>query len=200
MFCTSKRFVRDLIHYAYRDMIMPGSAPLTHDEIVDRYIRGYRVIARAEMRSFAKEESLAAAIRRAALSRWPNGKKHEHQYLVPPAVLQESEERLQAAAKRLARAPDFTALHRIVAGAAVLGFKGKTLRPEKLPPAFSRLTAAEIEDCLCIYRRELAGTPWTCPWKLFPPHCRSESPACLYAAADCSGESLPVWQNIHCAA
>lgn len=171
---------------------------MTYDEIVERYIREYRFIARAEMRSFAKEDSLAAVIRRAALCRWPNGKKHEHQYLIPPAVLQDAEERLQAAAKRLARASDFEGLHQMVdeeiggipgigrltvydvahrvgaylgkaptlvylhrgtkAGAAVLGFNGKTLHPRELPPAFSRLTAAEIEDCLCIYRRELAGT------------------------------------------
>lgn len=168
------------------------------DEIVDRYIREYRLMARAEMHSFAKEGSLAAAIRRAALCQWPNGRKHEHQYLIPAALLQQAEERLQASAKRLARAPDFEALHRMVeeeiggmrgigdltvydvahrvgaylgvspalvylhrgtrAGAAILGFRGKTVRPHDLPAAFSRLTAAEIEDCLCIYRDELRGT------------------------------------------
>lgn len=168
------------------------------DEIVEKYIRKYRIIARAEMRSFAKESSLASAIRRAALCQWPNGEKHEHQYLIPPAVLQKAEERLQAAAKRLARASDFVALHRMVEeeiggmrgvgdltiydvahrvgaylgitptlvhlhrgtkeGAAILGFKGKTVHPNDLPAAFSRLTPAEIEDCLCIYRRELRGT------------------------------------------
>lgn len=172
---------------------------MTHDEIVDRYIREYRVIARAEMRSFAKENSLAAAIHRAALCRWPNGQKHEHQYLIPPVVLQQAEKRLQAASKRLARATDFEALHRMVAeeiggipgigeltvydvahrvgayldvapalvylhrgtkeGAVVLGFRGKMLHPNDLPAAFSRLTPAEIEDCLCIYRRELRGAP-----------------------------------------
>ncbi len=168
------------------------------DEIVEKYIREYRIIARAEMRSFEKEGSLASAIRRAALCQWPNGEKHEHQYLIPPTVLQEAEERLQVAAKRLAQAPDFEALHRVVEeeiggmrgigdltvydvahrvgaylgitpalvylhrgtkrGAAILGFRGKTLHPNDLPAAFSRLTPAEIEDCLCIYRHELWGT------------------------------------------
>lgn len=42
-------------------------------------------------------------------------------------------------------------------GAAVLGFRGETLDPALLPPAFSRLSAAEIEDCLCIYKDRLAG-------------------------------------------
>lgn len=42
-------------------------------------------------------------------------------------------------------------------GAAVLGFRGETLDPALLPPAFSRLSAAEIEDCLCIYKDHFAG-------------------------------------------
>jgi hypothetical protein len=41
-------------------------------------------------------------------------------------------------------------------GARLLGFEGKTLDPKELPAAFSRLTPAEIEDCLCIYKSDLA--------------------------------------------
>jgi len=37
-------------------------------------------------------------------------------------------------------------------GAAALGLRGETLDPAALPAAFSRLTPAEIEDCLCIYK------------------------------------------------
>jgi hypothetical protein len=37
-------------------------------------------------------------------------------------------------------------------GAAMLDFKGKMLDPKKLDPAFARLSAAELEDCLCHYR------------------------------------------------
>ena len=37
-------------------------------------------------------------------------------------------------------------------GAKKLGLSGRTLRVDQLPPVFSRLTAAEIEDCLCHYR------------------------------------------------
>src|SRR6201999_1883381 len=40
---------------------------------------------------------------------------------------------------------------------AILGFKGRTLDPRALPLAFARLTAAEIEDCLCIYKGRLSG-------------------------------------------
>jgi hypothetical protein len=35
-------------------------------------------------------------------------------------------------------------------GAAALECRGHRLDPGKLPAAFSRLTAAEIEDCLCV--------------------------------------------------
>jgi hypothetical protein len=43
-------------------------------------------------------------------------------------------------------------------GAAVFGIKGKSFPPTRLPRAFSRLTAAEIEDCLCIYKKQLLST------------------------------------------
>ncbi len=42
-------------------------------------------------------------------------------------------------------------------GAAILGFKGTALDPARMPAPFSRLTAAEIEDCLCIYKNRLLG-------------------------------------------
>jgi hypothetical protein len=38
-------------------------------------------------------------------------------------------------------------------GAAVLGFDGKVLDPRLLLSPFSRLTPAEIEDCLCVAAR-----------------------------------------------
>lgn len=40
-------------------------------------------------------------------------------------------------------------------GAAVFGLSGDSVDPRNLPAPFSRLTAAEIEDCLCIYKDEL---------------------------------------------
>lgn len=53
-------------------------------------------------------------------------------------------------------APQIVYLHRGTrAGAAVFGLHGRTIRPDQLPAAFSRLTAAEIEDCLCIYKDRL---------------------------------------------
>lgn len=54
------------------------------------------------------------------------------------------------------KSPKRVYLHRgTAAGARHLGFTGKTLEPCELPPPFSRLSAAEIEDCLCIYKDDL---------------------------------------------
>ena len=43
-------------------------------------------------------------------------------------------------------------------GAAALGFYGKVIEKDRLPATFAPLTAAEIEDCLCIYKAALSGT------------------------------------------
>ena len=60
----------------------------------------------------------------------------------------------------LGKVPALVYLHRgTKEGAAVLGFRGVKLDPAVLPSAFSRLTPAEIEDCLCIYKVELRGAP-----------------------------------------
>lgn len=58
----------------------------------------------------------------------------------------------------LGKAPTLVYLHagtRI--GAEALSFRGNTIDPSLLPRVFSRLSAAEIEDCLCIYKDELRG-------------------------------------------
>jgi len=60
----------------------------------------------------------------------------------------------------LGKPPCLVYLHRGTRlGARHLGFSGATLDPNVLPPAFSRLSPEEIEDCLCIYKGELAGLP-----------------------------------------
>jgi hypothetical protein len=60
----------------------------------------------------------------------------------------------------LGKSPRLVYLHRGTArGARHLGFTGATLDPTLLPPAFSRLSPEEIEDCLCIYKDELAELP-----------------------------------------
>jgi hypothetical protein len=58
----------------------------------------------------------------------------------------------------LGKPPDLVYLHAGTGvGAATLGFKGDVLDPDQLPAAFGALTAAEIEDCLCIYKNLLRG-------------------------------------------
>ena len=42
-------------------------------------------------------------------------------------------------------------------GAAILGIFGSVIEKRQLPDAFAPLTAAEIEDCLCIYKDALGG-------------------------------------------
>jgi hypothetical protein len=49
--------------------------------------------------------------------------------------------------------PDVVYLHRGTRdGARSLGHRGRTVAVSALPRAFHRLTAAEIEDCLCLYK------------------------------------------------
>jgi hypothetical protein len=174
---------------------------MTHDEIVDAYIRDHRLAARVETEAFRRLPSFAEAIRHAALCHWlsesepPVFKKHRHQHRISPALLVAAERRLQSAKEALGAAANFEELyasveraigekqglsdlafydiaHRIGAfrgiepalvylhrgtreGARALGFTGKTLDPGRLPATFSRLSPAENEDCLCIYKREL---------------------------------------------
>jgi hypothetical protein len=53
----------------------------------------------------------------------------------------------------LGKVPALVYLHRgTKEGAAKLGLRGKALDPNALPPAFSPLTPAEIDDCICIYK------------------------------------------------
>lgn len=58
----------------------------------------------------------------------------------------------------LGRKPKKVYLHRGTAdGARALGFRGrKTVEVRELPRELRRLAAAEIEDCLCSYKREIA--------------------------------------------
>jgi hypothetical protein len=87
---------------------------MTLDDIVSDYIREYRDDARKEMRFFEIQRSASAAIRKAALSELPSGKRHPHQRRIPGALLEQVEARLQGIGRKLARAADFAAVHRAV--------------------------------------------------------------------------------------
>jgi hypothetical protein len=168
---------------------------MTLNEIVDDYIRVYRSAAKEEMREYEQEESPQAAIRRAALSESPDGKRHPHQRRISRKVLEQAEAELQSIGRKLSRAVDFAALHNLVneailpirgigalaiydiahrigayfrkapervylhagtkVGARALNISGESIDPTVLPPPFSRLRPAEIEDCLCLCKDEL---------------------------------------------
>lgn len=163
--------------------------------IVDDYIREYRRHARAEMRFYAGQPTLADAVRVAAGCVRADGKRHPHQYRIPAASLQKAVRRLQRV--DLAAAETFDELHDVINaavrdidmigpltvydiahrlgaflgleptrvylhrgtrdGARVLGLgRGRhALDLDELPREFHRLTAAEAEDCLCIYKAQL---------------------------------------------
>jgi hypothetical protein len=87
---------------------------MTFEEIVNDYIREYRDDARKEMRFFEIHRSPSGAIRKAALCELPSGKRHPHQRRIPGALLEQVEGRLQGIGRKLARAADFAALHRLV--------------------------------------------------------------------------------------
>jgi hypothetical protein len=56
-------------------------------------------------------------------------------------------------------APEHAYLHAGTrVGAWALNMDGDSVDPKILPAPFARLTPAEIEDCLCIYKNELRAS------------------------------------------
>ena len=56
----------------------------------------------------------------------------------------------------LGLAPEHVYLHAGTRkGARALGLRGTTVHKNDLPPEFHRLSPAEIEDCLCIYKAQI---------------------------------------------
>ncbi|MCE5972425.1 hypothetical protein LZA78_02835 [Sinirhodobacter sp. WL0062] len=161
------------------------------------YIDHYREPARQEMKFYAQQSSLSAAISVAASCRCANGKRHPHQRRIPRAVLARVEQRLLSRSEAISEVKDFESLltlvddftvdirgigelavydiaHRIGAylrlapekvylhagtrvGARALGFSGSVVERAKFGPAFADLSAAEIEDFLCIFKGALRG-------------------------------------------
>lgn len=85
--------------------------------IVEVYKRDYRAPARAEMRAYRSEANLAEAVRRAALSELPDGKRHPHQCRIPGASLQEAARRLTGLLPTIARVGTFDELHELILNA-----------------------------------------------------------------------------------
>jgi hypothetical protein len=87
---------------------------MTLGEIVSDYIREYREHAPAEMRFFEIQRSPSAVIRKAGLCELPSAKRHPHQRQIPGALLEEVEAQLQPIGRKLAKAPNFADLHRLI--------------------------------------------------------------------------------------
>ena len=165
--------------------------------IVDDYIREHRERAARGMRFYAIQRTLADAVDIAARCVLPSGKKHDHQYRIPPESLDEARARLIAVDLGVWRSFDelhakvnatirdihmigalvvYDVSHRIGAflklepervylhrgtrdGALALGLgRGReSIELAELPEAFHQLSAAEAEDCLCIYKKRLGA-------------------------------------------
>lgn len=83
--------------------------------LVADYVANHRERAHRELRYYIVQRSLADAIREAALSRFPSGKRHPHQRRIPLHVLQAANTHLQAVAQRLGKANSFDELHGLIA-------------------------------------------------------------------------------------
>lgn len=85
-----------------------------HDKIVGHYIQEFQPQARAERHFFQEKRPTAEAIRLAALSETPNGKRQPHQRRLKRRVLEDAESALQCVATQLERAENFDKIHSIV--------------------------------------------------------------------------------------
>lgn len=82
--------------------------------IVKDYASRHREKARREVRYYIIQRSLEDAIREAALSRLPSGKRHPHQRRIPLRALQAAKRRLQTIAGLLRTAKSFAELHDLI--------------------------------------------------------------------------------------
>lgn len=84
------------------------------DAAVEDYVARHRGRAQRELRYYRVLRTDEEAVRRAALSQLPNGKRHPHQYRIPRVALEESSERLLANLDRLRAAQSFDELFALV--------------------------------------------------------------------------------------
>ena len=163
------------------------------EAIVRAYCRDYRAAAENERAHWARHSTLNAAVRAAALSTLPSGKRHAHQRRIHGDALRNAADALTG--QTIPACRSFDELHRNVhdriggihrigelavydiacrigaflglspdhvylhagtrKGAQALGLRGTTVHKNDLPPEFHRLSPAEIEDCLCIYKAQI---------------------------------------------
>lgn len=83
--------------------------------IVADYRKHYQSGAKAELAWYARQPTLAAAVRRACLGLNVDGKRHSHQRRIVPGAIAAAGDRLAHSLSRIARAPNFDSLHRLIA-------------------------------------------------------------------------------------
>ena len=115
----------------------------SYGDIVDAYIRDWRVPAQRERRFFKSCTSTSWSNERSAASS-----------VIGRLTVYDVTTRIAA---HLGLTPECVYMHAGTAvGAKALGLEAtKTIGPMELPEAFRRLRPYEIEDCLCLYKRQL---------------------------------------------
>ncbi len=84
-------------------------------DVVRAYRRKKRVDAANELKYYRDLPTLGRAIKAAALSQTPEGKRHNHQRRIPGPALESAEKHLQAKRAKLQQCDSFDAVFRIVA-------------------------------------------------------------------------------------
>jgi hypothetical protein len=173
----------------------PGPLLRSYADVVRDYQKKFRQGAADNLRFYAKQKTLAEAVRLATLAQTADGKRQSHQRRIPGAVLHDAYTELKRrnfkgclsfydlhqmiheairsihgigelvvydTARRIGAylqlEPQKVYLHagaRVGARAMGLGKGTKVLEVEELPVEFHRLTAGDIENCLCIYKKDL---------------------------------------------
>ena len=171
--------------------------------IIRAYATHHRERTATELRSFAEEPTIRAAISRAGLARRPDGKRYAHQSRIPERVLLEAQSRLLESdieecrsfvqlhgrisdllsniagigeltiydtalriGARLNVEPQRIYLHRGTregARALDLNWRAPWLSPNELPAELQDLPPLEVEDILCIFKKELRQVTRTAP-------------------------------------
>lgn len=179
------------------DVISPVVPTLTTlNDVVQDYIRTWQHRQGREGRWFAIQPSLEAAIKTAAMSVSPSGKRLNHQRRIPKETLKAWTRALLRRKQRIRKARNFSGVYEILCesaadlhgigaltvydtairigaflrlrpefvylhagtrdGARALGLgRGERLKRSVLPSPFHRLSPGDIEDCLCIYKRQI---------------------------------------------
>ncbi|HVA22914.1 MAG TPA: hypothetical protein VMW62_00810 [Chloroflexota bacterium] len=168
------------------------------EDVVEDYRARFQEQHHRQLRWFAIQQSLEAAIEQAGMAVTPAGKRFNHQRRISRAALRGWTDSLLTHRSTIQQVNRFAVLHGLLAkigagihgigpwvvydtatrigaflklapdrvylhagtevGAQALGFHRRpSLSKGQLPGPFQRLSADEIEDCLCIYKRLISA-------------------------------------------